>query len=79
MGSYANYVGNQIQNAPVCCELPGFGHIVLKPNSCAFYPSVVMQQECLIGSSGEISDNIPNKKLSLERIAENAQIGVDEA
>lgn len=38
-----------------------------------------MQQECLIGSSGEITDNIPNKKLSLERIAENAQIGVDEA
>ena len=48
-------------------------------NACAFYPSVAMQQECLIGSYGEMNESIPKRKLTIERIAENAQIGIDEA
>lgn len=37
-----------------------------------------MQQECQISNFNEQAE-IHKKRLSLERIAENAQIGVDEA
>ena len=37
-----------------------------------------MQQEALIFNTGNHPD-VPRKKLSIERVAENAQIGVDQA
>ena len=38
-----------------------------------------MQQECLVGNYGEMNESIPKRKLTIERIAENAQVGIDEA
>jgi hypothetical protein len=52
--------------------------MVIAENGFAFYPSNLMQQECQISNFNEQAD-IHKKRLSLERIAENAQIGVDEA
>lgn len=60
------------------CDLPILGSILVD-EEYIFFPSVIMQQEALVPSAGEPPGDFPRKKLSLDKVAENAQIGVDQA
>ena len=78
LGSCTHFVSVAFRDSPMLCDLPILGSILVD-EEYIFFPSVIMQQEALVPSAGEPPGDFPRKKLSLDKVAENAQIGVDQA